>query len=107
MRNLIGLAILSPRTRVLIEDMRLEWSELDRRIGALTAEFVSRAREDQAARRLATIPGVGLPSARARPSAEPGISPRGWGSCHGRRQPGASLVSSASPSEATPTCERS
>src|SRR5437868_10917568 len=34
-------AILSPRTRLLIEDMRLEWSELDRRIGALTAEFVS------------------------------------------------------------------
>jgi transposase len=52
--SLIGLldeegdrpTILSPRTRLLIEDMRLEWSELDRRIGALTAEFVSRARED-------------------------------------------------------------
>jgi transposase len=58
-------AILSPRTRLLIEDMRLEWSELDRRIGALTAEFVSRAREDQAARRLATIPGFGALNATA------------------------------------------
>ena len=58
-------ATLSPRTRALIEDMRLEWSELDRRIAALTAEFVARAREDQAARRLATIPGFGALNATA------------------------------------------
>src|SRR5436190_20863955 len=32
---------LSPRTRLLIEDMRLEWRELDRRIAALSAEFVA------------------------------------------------------------------
>jgi transposase len=56
---------LSPRTCLLIEDMRLEWSELDRRIAALTAEFVARAREDQAARRLATIPGFGALNATA------------------------------------------
>jgi transposase len=56
---------LSPRTCLLIEDMRLEWSELDRRIGALTAEFVARAREDGAARRLATIPGFGALNATA------------------------------------------
>src|SRR5215218_11410098 len=68
---LIGLldgdrpATLSPRTCLLIEDMRLEWSELDRRIAALTAEFVARAREDQAARRLATIPGFGALNATA------------------------------------------
>ena len=36
---------LSPRTRLLIEDMRLEWRELDRRIAALSAEFVARARD--------------------------------------------------------------
>src|SRR5215207_4940343 len=35
---------LSSRTRLLIEDMCLEWGELDRRIAALTAEFVARAR---------------------------------------------------------------
>jgi transposase len=58
-------ATLSPRTCLLIADMRLEWSELDRRIAALTAEFVARAREDQAARRLATIPGFGALNATA------------------------------------------
>lgn len=56
---------LSARTRLLIEDMRLEWAELDRRIAALTAEFVARAREDQAARRLASIPGFGALNATA------------------------------------------
>ena len=56
---------LSARTRLLIEDMRLEWSELDRRIAALTAEFVARARDDQAARRLTTIPGFGALNATA------------------------------------------
>ena len=58
-------ATLSPRTCLLIADMRLEWSELDRRIAALTAEFVTRAREDQAARRLVTIPGFGALNATA------------------------------------------
>src|SRR5947208_761537 len=56
---------LSARTRLLIEDMRLEWSELDRRIAALTAEFVARARDDEAARRLTTIPGFGALNATA------------------------------------------
>jgi transposase len=56
---------LSARTRLLIEDMRLEWSALDQRIAALTAEFVARARDDQAARRLTTIPGFGALNATA------------------------------------------
>jgi transposase len=56
---------LSRRTRLLIEDMRLEWRELDRRIRALSAEFMARAREDQAAYRLATIPGFGALNATA------------------------------------------
>jgi transposase len=58
-------AFLSPRACLLIQDMRLEWGELDRRIEALTAEFVARAREDAAARRLATIPGFGALNATA------------------------------------------
>jgi transposase len=58
-------ATLSPRIRLLIEDMRLEWRELDRRIAALSAEFVAQAREHQAARRLATIPGFGALNATA------------------------------------------
>ena len=59
------LPTLSPRTVLLIQDMRQEWRELDRRIAALSAEFVARAREDQAARRLATIPGFGALNATA------------------------------------------
>lgn len=55
----------SARTQLLIEDMRQEWSELDRRIAALTAEFVAQARDDQAARRLTTIPGFGALNATA------------------------------------------
>ena len=58
-------ATLSARTRLLIEDMRLEWGDLDRRIAALTAEFVARAREDAAARRLVSIPGFGALNATA------------------------------------------
>jgi transposase len=58
-------ATLSPRTRLLIEDRRLEWGELDRRFAALSAEFVMRAREVQAARHLATIPGFGALNATA------------------------------------------
>lgn len=56
---------LSPRTLLLIEDMRQDWRDLDRRIDALTNEFEARAREDQAARRLVTIPGFGALNATA------------------------------------------
>ena len=56
---------LSPRTCQLVADMRAEWRELDRRIAALTAEFVAQARQDGAARRLATIPGIGALNATA------------------------------------------
>jgi transposase len=56
---------LSSRTLLLIADMRQEWRELDRRIAALTAEFVARAREDIAARQLTTIPGFGALNATA------------------------------------------
>ena len=56
---------LSSRTLLLIGDMRQEWRDLDRRIAALTAEFLARAREDEAARRLATIPGFGALNATA------------------------------------------
>jgi transposase len=50
---------LSPRTRLLIEDMRAQWRELDRRILAFDDEFVAHARTDEAARLLMTIPGIG------------------------------------------------
>ena len=56
---------LSPRMRQLIEDMRAEWRELDRRITAFDNEFAAQARNDPAARRLATIPGIGVLNATA------------------------------------------
>jgi transposase len=56
---------LSPRMRLLVEDLRAEWRSLDDRIAAFDAEFVHMAREDEAARRLSTIPGVGVINATA------------------------------------------
>jgi transposase len=56
---------LSPRTRQLIEDMRAEWQELDRRILAFDEEFADQARRDESARLLTTIPGIGPLNATA------------------------------------------
>jgi transposase len=56
---------LSPRMRLLVEDLRAEWRGLDHRIAAFDAEFVRMAREDDAARRLSTIPGIGVINATA------------------------------------------
>jgi transposase len=44
-----GDAPLSPRVRALVEEMRAEWRELDRRIGAFDDEFAARARTDEPA----------------------------------------------------------
>ena len=56
---------LSQRMRVLIEDMRARWCDLDRRIAELDKEFVEWTRNEVAARRLMTIPGVGVLNATA------------------------------------------
>ncbi len=56
---------LSSRMRLLIEDLRAEWRSLDERIAAFDAEFVRMARDDEAARRLSTIPGIGAINATA------------------------------------------
>ena len=56
---------LSGRMRTLVAEIRAEWRDLDRRIDALNAEFAARAREDDAARRLVTIPGIGVLNATA------------------------------------------
>jgi transposase len=45
--------------------MRAEWHELDRRIAAFDDEFAALARSDADARRLATIPGIGVMNATA------------------------------------------
>jgi len=60
-----GIAALSPCIRVLIEDLLAEWRALDERIAAFDAEFVRMARNDEAVRRLTTIPGIGTINATA------------------------------------------
>jgi transposase len=51
--------------RLLVEDQRAEWRELDRRIEAFDEEFAAEARTDEAARLLTTIPGIGPLNATA------------------------------------------
>ncbi|WP_039392816.1 IS110 family transposase [Novosphingobium sp. MBES04] len=60
-----GEAGLSPRIRRLIGDLRTEWRHLDEKIESLNAEFVELARNDAAARRLTSIPGIGVLNATA------------------------------------------
>lgn len=49
----------------MIADVRAQWVELDRRIAAFDPEFVRWTKENEDARRLATIPGVGVMIASA------------------------------------------
>ena len=56
---------LSSGTRLLINDMRTEWRELDGRIAAFDNEFAAQARSNEAARLLTTIPGIGIVNAAA------------------------------------------
>lgn len=58
-------AALSPRLRQLVGELRTEWRELDARIEALNGEFIELARNDPAARRLTSIPGIGVLNATA------------------------------------------
>ena len=51
--------------RLLVEDLRSEWRQLDKRIAAFDAEFANMAKSDDAARRLTTIPGIGVINATA------------------------------------------
>ncbi len=54
-----GGAGLSPRMITLVVDARAQWAELDRRIAAFDTEFIRWTKENEDARRLASIPGVG------------------------------------------------
>jgi transposase len=56
---------LSGRIQLLLGDLHAQWRELDRRIEALDEEFAEMARNDPAARRLATVPGIGVLNATA------------------------------------------
>jgi transposase len=50
---------------ILIEDMRAQWCELDRRFAELDKGLAGWARNEEAARRLMTIPGIGVLNATA------------------------------------------
>jgi transposase len=56
---------VSPRVQLLLDDMLDQWRALDARIKALDDEFAEMARNDPAARRLATVPGIGVMNATA------------------------------------------
>jgi transposase len=58
-------ATLGKRIRELLADMQAEWQTLDRRITAFETEFALHAKTDDAARRLATVPGIGIINATA------------------------------------------
>jgi transposase len=56
---------LSPRMRRLVEEIRGEWRALDGRIEALNDEFAALIKTDAAAKRLVTVPGIGVLNATA------------------------------------------
>lgn len=56
---------LSERVHRLVAELRDEWKVLDTKIAALNGEFLSLARDNLAARRLTTIPGIGVLNATA------------------------------------------
>ncbi|KNY13211.1 transposase [Shinella sp. SUS2] len=56
---------LSERVHRLVAELRDEWKVLDTKIAVLNAEFLSLARDNLAARRLTTIPGIGALNATA------------------------------------------
>jgi transposase len=56
---------LSPRIGLLVEDLRAEWRELDRRMLAFDDEFADQARSDEPTRLLTLIPGIGPLNATA------------------------------------------
>ena len=74
---------LSPRTRLLVEDQRAEWRELDRRIETFDEEFAAEARSDEATRPTCEwsrcSPRSGGPACRRAPlSGRSQPARRGW-----------------------------
>jgi transposase len=57
--------VVSARIAQLLGEMAEQWRQLDERIAAFDEEFAGMARNDPAARRLATIPGIGVLNATA------------------------------------------
>lgn len=62
---MLGDPAVSARTRTLLADLRDEWAGLDRQVKEYDDELATLTREDEQARRLATIPGIGVINATA------------------------------------------
>jgi transposase len=62
---MVGDPAVSARTAALLADLRDEWAGLDQRVKAYDHELAALTREDEQARRLATIPGIGVINATA------------------------------------------
>lgn len=60
-----GDPAVSARSSTLLADLHDEWAGLDQRIKAYDDELAALTREDEQARRLATIPGIGVINATA------------------------------------------
>jgi transposase len=60
-----GTEQLSSRIRLLLEDMLARWQALDDRIAAFDDEFSTEAKQNEAARRLTSIPRFGALNATA------------------------------------------
>lgn len=60
-----GTEALSSRIRLLIEDMLTRWRALDERISSFDSEFAIEVKQNEAARRLTSIPGIGALNATA------------------------------------------
>lgn len=60
-----GDPAISARTRTLLLELRDEWAGLDRRVKEYDDELAALTREHVQARRLATIPGIGVINATA------------------------------------------
>jgi transposase len=58
-------ADLSTRMLALVAEMRAEWREMDVRVGGLNRDLAAHAREDDAANRLVSTPGIGVLGATA------------------------------------------
>ena len=56
---------MNARIKRLLEDMQGQWQLLGQRIASFDEEFAAMARTAPAARRLATIPGIGVLNATA------------------------------------------
>lgn len=60
-----GDPAVSARTATLLADLRDEWAGIDQRVKVYDDELAALTREDAQARRLATIPGIGVINATA------------------------------------------